>query len=272
LKTRKTTAKSLHSITSKDGTRIAYEKHGNGPALVLVPGALCDRNCASMPRLVALLAKSFAVYQFDRRGKGDSGDTQPYSVDREIEDIDAFIDKAGGKSYLYGHSSGGALALEAAARLGDKVKRLALYEVPYNDDPTAQNAWKDYIHQLTELLAAGRNGDAVALFMRYTGVPAGQIEGIRHAPFWPGMEAMAQTLAYDHTTILGETAAIPVKTAARIAVPTLVMSGAFSYPFMHQTARTLSRTIPHARLMMLEGQTHDVTPEALAPVLAEFFL
>ena len=272
VKTRETTAKGLHTITSKDGTRIAYEKHGNGPALILVPGALCDRNCASTPRLVALLATSFTVYQYDRRGRGDSGDTQPYTVDREIEDIDALIDEAGGESYLYGHSSGGALALEAAARLGNKVTKLALYEVPYNNDPTAQHAWKVYIHHLTGLLAAGRNGDAVALFMQYTGVSAGHTEGIRHAPFWPGMEAMAKTLAYDHTAILGETEAIPVKTAARITVPTLVMSGASSYPFMHQTAETLSKMIPHARLMTLEGQTHDVTPEALAPVLTEFFL
>jgi pimeloyl-ACP methyl ester carboxylesterase len=261
----------MHTITSKDGTKIAYEKHGHGPALIIVPGTLCDRNCAWIPQLVKLLAQAFTVYQYDRRGRGESGNTQPYAVEREIEDIAALIYEAGGESCIYGHSSGAALALETAARLGDKVPKLAVYEPPYNDNPAAQNAWKEYIKGLTELLAAGRNGDAVALFMQFIGMPADQIEGMRHAPFWPAIEAMAHTLAYDHTAILGDTAAIPTRTAAGVKVPVLVMSGAASFPGMHRTAETLKRTIPHAQLRTLEGQTHDVKPEALAPVLTEFF-
>ena len=145
------------------------------------------------------------------------------------------------------------------------------YEVPYNDDPEAQKAWGTYIKNLTEALASNRRGDAVALFMAYVGMPAAQIEGMRHAPFWGGMEALAPTLAYDHTAIMGNHGSIPRERAARVQVPTLVMTGGSGAPFMLETATTLSTTIPHARLRTLEGQAHDVHPEALAPVLAEFF-
>ncbi len=133
---------SMRTVTSRDGTRIAYEQHGSGPALIIVLGVLADRRLASTPHLTELLAKDFSVYTYDRRGKGDSGDTQPYAVDREIEDLEALIDTAGGEAYVYGHSSGAALALLAATRLGSKVGRLALYEAPYNEDPQGQSAWK----------------------------------------------------------------------------------------------------------------------------------
>ncbi|TME76264.1 MAG: alpha/beta hydrolase, partial [Chloroflexi bacterium] len=148
---------------------------------------------------------------------------------------------------------------------------LAMYEVPYNDDPEARKAWGTYIKNLTEALASNRRGDAVALFMAYVGMPAAQIEGMRHAPFWGGMEALAPTLAYDHTAIMGKDGSIPIERAARVRVPTLVLTGGSGAPFMLETAKTLSKAIPHARLRTLEGQTHDVHPEALAPVLAEFF-
>jgi pimeloyl-ACP methyl ester carboxylesterase len=133
----------------------------------------------------------------------------PYAVAREIEDIEALIDEAGGSAYLYGHSSGAALVLEAALRLGKKVKKLAMYEAPYNDDAQAQRTWKQYIKQLTEALAADRRGDAVALFMELVGTPADQIEAMRHAPAWPMFEALAPTLAYDHSAILGADASVP---------------------------------------------------------------
>ena len=261
----------MKTVTSRDGTRIAYEKHGRGPALIIVLGALCDRNFASTPHLVDLLATDFTVYNYDRRGKGDSGDTQPYAVEHEIEDIEALIDAADGEANVYGHSSGGALALQAAAKPGSRITQLALYEVPYNDDPQGKSAWRGYISRLTGLLADGKNGDAVALFMRYTGMSAGQVAGMRQSPVWPAMEAIGHTLAYDHTAILGPEAAIPTDLAARVRIPTLVMSGGASFPFMKATAGTLSKIIPRARLQILDGQTHDVSPEALAPLLVEFF-
>lgn len=261
----------MRTVSSRDGTRIAFDKQGSGPAFIIVLGALVDRRLASLPRLVELLAKDFAVYSYDRRGRGDSGDRQPYAVEREIEDLEALIDAAGGEASVYGHSSGGALALQATAGLGGRVRRLALYEVPYNEDPRAKAAWKDYISRLTGLLADGKNGDAVALFLQVTGLSAEQIADMRRAPFWPALEAAGHTLAYDHTALLGSEAAIPTDLAARVRVPTLVMTGGASFPFMKATAETLSTVMPHARLLVLEGQTHDVSPEAVAPALAEFF-
>jgi pimeloyl-ACP methyl ester carboxylesterase len=192
-------------------------------------------------------------------------------VAREVEDIDALIDDVGGSAFLYGHSSGGCLALDATVALGDKVKKLAMYEAPYNDDPEAQKRWHEYLENLTEALASGRRGDAVALFMAYVGTPTAQIEGMRHAPFWGGMEALAPTLAYDHTAIMGKDGTIPTGLAAQVHAPTLVMTGSNGFPFILETAKTLGKTIPDARLMTLEGQTHDVHADALAPVLVEFF-
>src|SRR6266566_4601255 len=212
-------------VNSADGTKIAYDRQGEGPALIMVDGAMCARSSGSKPELTGLLASRFTVYSYDRRGRGDSGDTQPYAVDREIEDIEALIDEAGGTAYLYGQSSGASLALDAADKLGSKVRKLAMYDAPYHHDPAAQQAWGEYIRQLTEALAAHRRGDAVALFMRYVGMPADQIEDMRKAPFWAGMEAIAPTLAYDHTAILGKDASLPSERAARVRAPALVMHG-----------------------------------------------
>jgi pimeloyl-ACP methyl ester carboxylesterase len=261
----------MDTVRSKDGTTIAFEEQGDGPALILVDGAMGTRSAGSKPELATLLAGHFTVYRYDRRGRGDSADTMPYAVEREIEDIEALIDRAGGSAFLYGHSSGGCLALDATVRLGGKVKKLAVYEVPYNDDPEARKAWGEYIKNLTEALASDRRGDAVALFMALVGMPAAQIEAMRQAPFWGGMGAVAPTLAYDHTAIMGKDCEIPAERAARVEVPTLVMSGTDGAPFMLKTARTLSMTIPGASLSTLDGQAHDVHPDALAPVLVRFF-
>lgn len=260
----------MNIVRSPDGTKIAYDRDGEGPALIVVDGAMCTRSSNAKAELAGLLAPHVTTYSYDRRGRGDSGDTLPYTVDREIEDIEALIDEAGGSASLYGHSSGAALAMDAAIKLGSKVTKLAMYEVPYNDDPAAQRAWAGYITELTEALATDRPGDAVAAFMALVGMPVTQIDGMRAAPFWAGMEAIAPTLAYDHPAILGKDAAIPVQRAARVQVPTLVMYGDASFPFMAGTARTLSQAMPLASLCALPGQTHEVSPAALAPVLADF--
>jgi pimeloyl-ACP methyl ester carboxylesterase len=263
----------MRTVMSKDGTPIAFDQSGQGPALILVAGALCARLSWSGPELAKLLAPRFTVYNYDRRGRGDSGDSRPYAVTREVEDIEVLIDEAGGSAYLYGHSSGGALVLEAALQLGgEKVKKLAIYEVPYNDDREARQAWRAYIQQLTELLAADRRGDAVALFMQFAGTPAEQIEGMRHTPTWSSLEAIAPTLAYDHAAILGQDLSVPVERAAQVRVPTLLMNGGASFPFMYETARTLSKAMPQAQLRTLEGQHHGPANDVLAPVLQEFFL
>ena len=261
----------MNTLSSHDGTTIAYNEQGEGPALILVDGALTVHSSGSGSELAKLLAPHFTVYGFDRRGRGESADTLPYAVDREIDDIEALIDRAGGWAFLYGHSSGGPLAMRAAIRLGSTVSKIAMYEPPYNNDPGAQESWSQYLGQLREALAEGRRGDAVALFMRFVGTPAEQVDSMRRAPFWPGMEAVAPTLAYDHAAILGEPWSVPTGLAARVSVPALVMAGDASLPFMPDAARVLSRAIPQGQLRTLEGQTHEVNPGVLAPVLVEFF-
>jgi pimeloyl-ACP methyl ester carboxylesterase len=261
----------MNTLTSQDGTMIAYDTQGEGPAVILVDGALTVHSSGSGSELAKLLAPHFTVYGFDRRGRGESGDTAPYAVDREIDDIEALIDRAGGTPFLYGHSSGGPLAMRAALRLGSKVSKIAMYEPPYNNDPGAQESWSQYLTQLREALAEGRRGDAVALFMRFVGRPAEQVDAMRREPFWPGMEAVAPTLAYDHAAILGEPWSVPAGLAARLSVPVLVMAGDASLPFMPDAARVMSQAIPRGQLRMLEGQTHEVEPVMLAPVLVEFF-
>jgi len=260
----------MDTLTSRDGTTIAYDDQGQGPALILVDGALTVHSSGS-GELARLLAPHFTVYGFDRRGRGGSGDTPPYAVDREIDDIEALTDRAGGSAFLYGHSSGGPLAMRAAVRLGRKVTRIAMYEPPYNNDPDAQESWSRYLGQLRQALAGGCHGDAVALFMRLAGLPAEQIAGLRRAPSWPDMEAVAPTLAYDHAAIMGESWSVPAGLAARVPVPALVMAGDAGLPFMAGTARALSQAMPQGRLRILGGQAHAVDPAVLAPVLAEFF-
>jgi pimeloyl-ACP methyl ester carboxylesterase len=258
-------------VTSKDGTRIAYDVQGAGAVLILVDGALCTRSFGSKPEFVELLARHFTVYSYDRRGRGDSGDTKPYAVEREIDDIAALIEECGGEAYLYGHSSGAALAFEAGLSLGDTVRAIAMFEAPYNDDGSAGQRWKEYVAELTKLSGTGRGGDSVALFMELVGMPAAQIEGMRHSPIWPAFEAVGPTLAYD-AAVLGADASVPVERAARLMIPVLVLCGLASYPFMCETARTLSRALPHAELRALEGQTHDPKPDVLVPLLVNFFL
>jgi pimeloyl-ACP methyl ester carboxylesterase len=261
----------MKTVTSKDGTTIAFDQSGTGPAIILVDGALQYRAFdQGMAQLANLLAQHFTVFHHDRRGRGDSTDTQPYALEREIEDIEALINEAGGSAFVYGISSGAALALEAAIQLGNKMKKLAMYEAPYNDDKAARQAWKDYRRQLKDMTVAGRGGDAVGLFMMLVGMPADQLEGMRQHPMWPMWEAVGLTLAYD-AAAMGEDASVPTKRAARVAVPTLIMNGSESYPFTHATAKALANAIPNAQHRTLEGQTHDVAAEVLAPVLLEFF-
>jgi len=261
----------MQKVTSKDGTPIAFDRQGAGPAVILVDGAMTSCSGGSNSELARMLAAHLTVYRYDRRGRGESGDTQPYAVEREVEDIEVLILEGGQSAYLYGHSSGASLALEAAVQLGNKVKKLALYEAPYNSDKADGQVWAEYIHHLREFLSEDRRGDAVALFMRFVGTPADQIEEMRRAPFWPMLEAIAPTLAYDHAAILGEVRSVPIERAARVTVPALVMNGSSSFPFMEDTARALVNAIPHAQHRILEGQSHNVAPEALAPVLLAFF-
>jgi pimeloyl-ACP methyl ester carboxylesterase len=262
--------KTMH-VTSRDGTRITYDTWGKGPALILVNGALADRS--GNAELAQLLAPSFTVYSYDRRGRGGSGDTKPYSVRREIEDIEALIDAAGGSARVYGKSSGASLALQAAAELGKKVEKLALYEAPYNDADGAAKEWKEFKAQLDALLAANRRDEAVTQFLKFSGAPDEVLTKLKASPAWPGMLAMAPTLSYD-VAVVGVDRSVPVGIAAKVKATTLVMDGGASLetlPFMRPTADKLGKTIPDAQRSVIEGQTHDVSAKVLAPILLKFF-
>jgi len=258
-------------VTSRDGTRIAYDTWGKGPALILVNGALADRS--GNAELAQLLAPRFTVYSYDRRGRGASGDTKPYSVRREIEDIEALIERAGGSAYVYGKSSGASLALQAAASLGGKVEKLALYEAPFSDAAGAAVEWKEFRTKLDGLLAADRRADAVTDFLKFSGAPDEVLTKLKASPAWPGMLAMAPTLAYD-SALLGADRSVPVGIAAQVKAKTLVMDGGASLeplPFMRPTADKLGGSIPGAQRRVVEGQSHDVSAKVLAPILSRFF-
>jgi alpha-beta hydrolase superfamily lysophospholipase len=257
----------MPTVTSADGTTIAYEHAGSGPAVVLVDGAMCYRAAGPMRPLAALLRDSFTVYTYDRCGRGESSDTPPYAVAREVEDLRAVIARAGGEAYVYGISSGAALALATAAA-GTGVARLALYEPPFMAEVHDDTRIKEYTERLGELLAARRNGDAVALFMTNVGVPAEAIAGMRAGPGWAALEAIAPTLAYDDRVLAG--GRVPRDLASTIAVPTLVLAGGASPQGLQQAAKATAEALPTAEHRTLDGQTHDVAPDALAPVLVEF--
>ena len=252
---------------SKDGTTIAYDQSGQGLAVILVCGGSTDRS-ANAP-LAALLAQHFAVFNYDRRGRGDSGDTTPYAVAREVEDIDAVITAAGGSACLYGTSSGAALALEAAAS-GLAITKLALWEPPFILDESGRPP-ADQVERYDKFIAAGRRGDAVEYFMaKVVGLPAEFVAFARTQPWWPGQEALAHTLAYD-ATVMGDYS-LPVERAASVTAPTLVIAGGADFPWMRDTAQALADALPDGQTRTLEGQGHNVDPAVLAPVLVEFFV
>ncbi len=265
----------MSKAVSKDSTEIAYDKQGQGPAVILVDGTLTYRSFGSMPELAKLLSTKYTVFTYDRRGRGESNDDKSYNnsyaVEREIEDIEALIALVDGPAYLYGISSGGCLSIEAAIKLGDKIKKLAIYEVPYKSPENPPGAWRDYHEQLQKLLTENRRGDAVALFMAFVGTPANQIEGMRKTPVWSVLEAVAPTLLYDASAMGGADRSVPVERLSHITASTLVMCGGAGAPFMKETALVIKKAIPKAEYRILEGQTHAVASKVVAPVLTEFF-
>lgn len=269
----------MPTVTSHDGTSIAYDRSGEGPTVILVDGALCFRKFGPMEALAALLAPHCSVVTYDRRGRGESGDMAPYAVEREVEDIEALIDAVGGSAALYSISSGGFLALEAARRLPSKMTRLAIYEPPCSVDKAGIPGFTEYRMQLNELLAAGCRGEAVTLFMRFVGAglsddPSAMPEDagvqLRQSPVWPIFESVAPTLAYDAATM--GNSSVPTEQAAEVTAPVLALAGGASPAWMQQAARAVADAAPRGRYDVIEGQTHDVAAEALAPALSAFFI
>jgi len=264
----------MNTLTSRDGTPLAFDKVGTGPALILVDGALGHRADPNQQQLVNLLSVHFTVFNYDRRGRGDSGDTQPYAVEREIEDIDALVTAADGTAYLYGMSSGAILALRAANKLGSKITRLALYEPPFILDNSRPPLPTDYVEQLNAAIAAGDRSKAVEIFMTQAIlIPAGYLDSMKADPMWAGMEQVAHTIAYDGMVSREFMAGQPWASGTwdGVTAKIRVITGENSESFFHTAAQTLADDLANAESTVLAGQDHNVSMDALAPMLIEFF-
>lgn len=260
------------TVTSKDGTVIAYSQIGQGPTLILVDGALCYRQFGPSQALAAQLASHFTVIMYDRRGRGESGDIQPYAVEREVEDLAALLDAVGGTAYVSGQSSGAGLAIEAANRLPG-ITKLALYEAPFVVDDTGKPVTQAFLSSLKEAVARNQRSKAVKLFMRQVGVPGLMLAIMPLFPMWSKLTAVAHTLPYDISTIIayGQGKPFPVALGSGIKAPTLVMDGGKSPAGMRNAMQALTQTLPNANYHTLAGQNHMVKAEALVPVLVKFF-
>jgi pimeloyl-ACP methyl ester carboxylesterase len=266
-----TSARVGNTVISNDGTAIAFDRIGRGAPLILIDGALCYRGMGPSGPLARLLASNFTVFTYDRRGRGESRDTAPYAVERELEDIQALINEAGGAAFLWGASSGAVLALEAANRLTG-IEKLALYEAPFIVDdsrPTLENDWV----RINEAVAADRRSDALTWFMKSVGMPAFVIAIMRLTPAWSKLKAAAHTLPYDGAIVKSNQRGRPLQAGSWtcVTVPTLVMDGGKSPAWIRHANRALASVLPNAQYRTLEGQTHMVKAKAHVPTLLEFF-
>ena len=258
-------------VISRDRTPIAFDKIGTGPAVIIVDGALCHRKMGPSSALAELLAPQFTVFTYDRRGRGESGDARMYSIDYEVDDIEALVREAGGTAYISGTSSGAVLALDAAKRLPG-IKKVALYEAPLIVDdsrPTTEQDWK----HIDEALSGGRRSDAIKTFMKSVGVPTLIITLMRLLPMWSRLVAVAHTLPYDGAIVAEFERGQPLPEGrwASVQVPVLVMDGGKSPEWMRHGNRALANVLPFSEYRTLAGQTHALKAQVHAPNLAEFF-
>jgi pimeloyl-ACP methyl ester carboxylesterase len=257
----------MFTTTSADGTMIAYDRHGSGTPIVFASGAFNDRH--TLASVAAALADAHTVVSYDRRGRGDSGDTAPYAVEREIEDLAAVLAAVGGSAAVFGFSSGANLGLLAASR-GVPVTSLIMYEAPYAlDDADRRPA--DLPSRLAALVAAGRRADAVTTFqLEGIGLPPEMVAGIRQAPFFPALEAMAHTVVYD-ATLSGRPYDRPTPEMRAVSVPVLVLTGEDTWPILRKTAEALPALLADARYVTVPGgENHTIEPAATAVVVREF--
>jgi pimeloyl-ACP methyl ester carboxylesterase len=264
------TPSSTQYAVSADGTRIAYEVRGSGPALVLVDGALCQRTMGPSRPLAEQLASQFTVHAYDRRGRGESEPGRaPYHPDREVEDLAAVIAAAGGHAHLFGASSGAALVLRAA-QAGLPIDRIAVYEAPFIVDDTHDPNDPALGDRTRELVEAGRNGDAVRLFMKTVGAPGVMVGVMRLLPVWRKLTAVAPTLPHDYRIVLDRQQGQPLPEHAYDAVsqPTLVITGGKSPTYMKNSQAAIVAALPDGRLEELPGQTHMIKAKVTAPIVA----
>ncbi|MBM7583598.1 pimeloyl-ACP methyl ester carboxylesterase [Bacillus pakistanensis] len=257
----------MKTTQSKDGTTLAYDVFGKGPALIFITGATCFRSFEPVVHDAKVFAEQFTVYNYDRRGRGDSGNTLPYTIERELEDIEAMIDAAGGTAYVYGHSSGAILGLEAAMRLGGKVRKLVMYDPAYANDDANQKEFKELSQGLYKLLYSGKNDEAISIFLEGIGIPKEVITGMRQSPQWETMVALAPTLAYDTTLAMDLP---PIARASQLTTPAQIIVGEESPSSIHEVAYQLSEGIPNSDFSMLEGQDHMPNPEVVLTIFSKF--
>ncbi len=259
-------------VVSGDGTRIAYTRRGHGAPVILVDGALCSESMGPMPKLAELLADRFTVFTYNRRGRGPSGDVLPYAVEREVEDLEAMIAEAGAAANVFGHSSGAALALEAAKRIST-IEKLVLYEAPFIVDDRRDPLPRDFGGRLSVMVAADRRGDAVKAFMRFVGVPRVFLALMPVTPMWSKLKAVAHTIPYDIVIVSPHQtgAPLPADEWTSVNVPTVVIDGGKSPAWMRAGNRALAKVVPGAEYRTLAGQTHMLKQRVAAPVLAEIF-
>lgn len=250
-------------VESADGTRIALDLTGSGPPLIIVLGAFCDRS-TSKP-LAALLGASYTVYEYDRRGRGDSSNGMPLSIEGEVEDLAAVVAAAGEAPFVYGHSSGGLLALEAAA-LGVEMRRLAVYEPPYTGD---HDPGPGFGRHLDELVATGRRDEAAEQWLAVTGTPAPIIESIKSGPGWAHRQALAHTLSQDLR--LANNGRVPVERLNGIEIPVLALAGGASPPWAPSATAALAASLPHSTQCVVAGQQHIPAEPVIAAILESFF-
>ena len=254
---------------SRDGTKIAFERRGAGPSLILIGGALTDRG--SQRAYAEQLQAAFTVYTYDRRGRGDSGNTSPYTAEREVEDLAAVLQATGGPAHVFGHSSGSFIGLLAAAS-GVPILRLATYEPPFAADEAGDVQNSQIMNKLEGFIGAGKPEEALAYFFGTTGMPPAVIEQQRQAPHWPALVAKAPTLIYDYKlkTARGD-ALVPGDQLSRIAIPVQAMAGGASPDWMRNVSKQVAGAVQHGTYVEVPGQGHMVPPQVLAPLLREFF-
>ncbi|QUH01971.1 alpha/beta fold hydrolase [Saccharopolyspora erythraea] len=265
----------MGTVTSKDGTSLSYGRAGSGPAVIMVGGAADDG--AELAPVAAALSEHFTVYNYARRGRGKSGDTAPYALEREIGDLEAVIAEAGGAAHVYGASSGGALALEAAAA-GLPINKLVVYEVPYDISDDAPQRHQQYKDTLQALLDEDNRAEAFAHAMRTWGAPEEAIERAKQSPMWPGLVTLAPTLAYD-AACMGDNHP-PTARLAKVDQPTLVLTGGASPTesgmddlrpdFFGRAADAIVESLPHGERQVVGGQQHVVDPAAVVPLVQRF--
>ena len=252
----------MSSARSSDGTEIVFDRSGDGPPLVLVVGAFSDRTL--MKALGIGLRDAFTVYEYDRRGRGASGSTPPYAVDREVEDLAALIEVAGEPAFVFGQSSGGALALEAAAS-AVPIRAFVVHEPPYTDGPT-----DEFAERLEELVGERRESEAAAAFLELLGTPPTVIAEMKAGPSWAHMEAFAPTLS--HEVRLCNNGVVPTDRLAKVSAPMLALAGETSPSWAYKGARAIADAVSTGQARVLAGQGHRVADDVLISVLEEFFV